>query len=581
MADINEILKDFQKASDPNASEQSLNSTAEKTSELVGANVSAEEVKQSAPVVTALAGAADSEPDKKAGVPEDAQPANAFDEKRIKNLMRQGFDRVGAETWVIQEAERKRKLEQETLQEQQQEKLASAENRSIEIQSEMESLQNVISIASQQNRDTSNLTARLQNLQNELNELQPSREVAAESQPDIAEQPEADQIPEEAAPQPTMPDAPGQAQQIEAQAAQLDAEQLAAESEEKRLKNQLESSMKKLTEQDEQLKPINPDRFWNSRSTGQKILAGLGMILGGAPAVNIVNQAIAQDIDAQKTNNQNILARRKKAYELVKLQIDRLSSSTNDRIKKERLQLAKQQMEAEQVAIDQQRIKDLMAQQRQSFVSEKLTDPKGLTRSEVEQLSLQNKDAKIRDRAIFFKDGKARLASTAQSAKDIKQRMTDAESSLESIKKLKDLGEEAFGGALDLVARRQAKTIVQSLVGNLRLELFGPGVMTDTEQKLAREIIGNPTKIFTLSALELASLDTLKKKLLFSTKQRLKKDGIILPESKNEKMVKQLMWFGKTDETGRIKPKAKPNMSEQDAIKVLNRKNAWVDETEL
>lgn len=45
---------------------------------------------------------------------------------------------------------------------------------------------------------------------------------------------------------------------------------------------------------------VDPNRLWNNKSTGSKILAGISMILGGKDAVNIVQGAIDRDIEAQK-----------------------------------------------------------------------------------------------------------------------------------------------------------------------------------------------------------------------------------------------------------------------------------------
>jgi len=60
---------------------------------------------------------------------------------------------------------------------------------------------------------------------------------------------------------------------------------------------------------------IDPDRLWNSRSTAQKILAGVGMFLGALgggigktgvnPAMEVINNAISHDIDAQKSHIDN------------------------------------------------------------------------------------------------------------------------------------------------------------------------------------------------------------------------------------------------------------------------------------
>lgn len=56
---------------------------------------------------------------------------------------------------------------------------------------------------------------------------------------------------------------------------------------------------------------IDPNHFWNTRTTGQKIMAGIGMVLGGIggalahqgnAGMEMLNNAIARDVDAQKEN---------------------------------------------------------------------------------------------------------------------------------------------------------------------------------------------------------------------------------------------------------------------------------------
>ncbi len=60
---------------------------------------------------------------------------------------------------------------------------------------------------------------------------------------------------------------------------------------------------------------IDPDHWWNEKSTGAKILAGVGMILGGAggglgrtgrnPAMDVMNSAIQNDMDSQRHHIDN------------------------------------------------------------------------------------------------------------------------------------------------------------------------------------------------------------------------------------------------------------------------------------
>jgi hypothetical protein len=56
---------------------------------------------------------------------------------------------------------------------------------------------------------------------------------------------------------------------------------------------------------------INPNQFWDNKSTGGKIVAGIALLLGGAssgltgksnPALDIIQKSIQNDIEAQKSN---------------------------------------------------------------------------------------------------------------------------------------------------------------------------------------------------------------------------------------------------------------------------------------
>lgn len=96
--------------------------------------------------------------------------------------------------------------------------------------------------------------------------------------------------------------------------------QMQSESEMLRLKNDFEKQVKELNDQDQKLMQdvmsakIDPDRIWNNTSTGNRVLAGISIILGGLsqgmtgarsnPAMDVINNAIDRDIDAQKANLQ-------------------------------------------------------------------------------------------------------------------------------------------------------------------------------------------------------------------------------------------------------------------------------------
>ena len=77
--------------------------------------------------------------------------------------------------------------------------------------------------------------------------------------------------------------------------------------------------------------------------------------------------------------------------------------------------------------------------------------------------------------------------------------------------------------------------------GALRLEIFGPGVMTDTERAIAEQVIGDPTKFWTTDKAELKMLETLQQKINYGIRQQLIRAGIHLPPSQNEATISQYL----------------------------------------
>lgn len=241
----------------------------------------------------------------------------------------------------------------------------------------------------------------------------------------------------------------------------------------------------------------------------------------------------------------------------MKLDVDRRSSALNDQLKKAKLNEISQRLEMDkQAAVQQQR-----ALMEKKLAAQKLASEEGLSREEIFEL-----DPKVQSRAVFFSDGKARIAVDAQSAKNIRTEiLPSAQTALRGINRLQELADEFAGGSLSLEARAEAQTIQQALKGALRLELFGPGVMTDTEQKLADKIIGNPAKLTTLSSIEKKKLETLEDKIVQGTRDRLKISGINLPPTKNERKLEILM-------------KRNPKLSKAQAINALIQTNRWEKE---
>lgn len=309
--------------------------------------------------------------------------------------------------------------------------------------------------------------------------------------------------------------------------------------------------------EDEKMQRIDPNRFWNSKTTGEKILAGIGLVLAGIgsgitgqpnAALQVIQNQIDEDIKSQKLNNEQVLAKKKHALKLVELELKKLDSSTTNKLKKVQIAKMINDMQQGQLMLQQQRL-----------MAKKLASQDGLTREEV--LSLDREDQK----RVVPVGSRNFIAFNAEVAKKLNNDVIpSAKSSLRGLGRLKEILEmPAAEVRPTLVA--EAATIKQALKGNLRLELFGPGVMTDFESKMADKIIGDPTKILTFDMAERAKFNALIKKIKFSTRDKIKQAGINIPDSKNERMIKQMQ-------------KNNPKMKRELIIDALIRKGFWQED---
>lgn len=303
--------------------------------------------------------------------------------------------------------------------------------------------------------------------------------------------------------------------------------------------------------------------FEDEKAPISKITAGIAIMLGavgsgltGGPNLGLqaVNKTMDDFFDRKKYTIKTRLAKKNRILDLIKLDLNKQQQQTNNELKRAQIDRINANIKAEQQQIKQQQY----LQKEKERITKKLTGKEGLSREEVFNL-----DPNLQERAVFFSDGRARFAPSAQSAKQLRQEILPAaKNGIRDIKGLKEIADDFAGGALSLEDRAAAKVKVQSLIGGLRLELFGPGVLTDFEQDLARQIIGNPTKIFTLTNLERKKLDVLEKKLVAGTKSRLEANGITLPETRNEKMLKQFL-------------KNNKNLKREEAISTLILEGYW------
>lgn len=118
-------------------------------------------------------------------------------------------------------------------------------------------------------------------------------------------------------------------------------------------------------------------------------------------------------------------------------------------------------------------------------------------------------DASLKDEMKTFVPGVGKFQTSAD-ATEFKKTAPDALNVLQIVNDLKnEVKTIGSGGKLNLADRAKIENKILGLVGRLRMPITGPGVMTESERAMIREMVGDPKKILTLDSVEIAKLEAL------------------------------------------------------------------------
>jgi chemotaxis protein histidine kinase CheA len=352
--------------------------------------------------------------------------------------------------------------------------------------------------------------------------------------------------------------------------------EVAAESIVKQQEDQLQLQSN-LEREDEAVNFTNFDGYWDSRTTGQKILTGIGMFLGalgGAgneeAAFGIINKAIERNIEEkirrQEINRENYWKEREHSLKVAKHKLDTINSKVQNKL-----------TQAQTLKLSAEIDNEINKAYNSRLINAKLSANKPLTKEEVFNLSSANESVEpnrfiavgeMPNPTTGFAEPVFAYAPTGgeEELKKAKEAVIVGNKAAEDLNRLLEISEQPLGGAFDVfTARPQAQAIVQSLIGNLRLELFGPGVLTDMEQKIARDIVRDPTKIFSLKKANQSSINYMIQKMRYGVRERLRSVGVSIPPSKNEANIQKLIKKG--------------GLTRAKAINSLIRNNKWQQES--
>lgn len=265
---------------------------------------------------------------------------------------------------------------------------------------------------------------------------------------------------------------------------------------------------------------IDPERAWNSKSTGGKITAAIALALGGIgsgltgrpnAALEVINGAIERDIEAQKSE----LGQKR---DLIGQKADQIRTSAETFALQKANMIAATQAKIGQAAMKSQNAQvKLQAEQLMSGLEQKkLTLLSEVAKQRALQ-SFSGGDPSLQAAQYLSPDDRERyvpgegLALSKEGAKELRTLKADRDASMDGINRLMEIRQKYGRQALPSEIAAEAKTIAGTLQGRLRTFLVGPGAVSDNERKLLEQIINKDvTDITSLDSTVLGSLKTLK-----------------------------------------------------------------------
>lgn len=287
---------------------------------------------------------------------------------------------------------------------------------------------------------------------------------------------------------------------------------------------------------------VDPNRFWANKSTGEKVLAGIGLFLGafgsnGNKAANIISDAITQDINVQKANidqkSKGLGSERSLYNDMYAAYKDkdaaeaatRLAMLNNAQVKAQALGARYQGAEAKAKAMslmgEIEAKKNEAALNFQAAMS-KMYGAKSMIGGTVNPELL---DEKQRERYV---PGFG-IGLTKEDATKLKDYISDYESARVGIQKLQALSDKPFK-SIDPSAISEADSISRMVMASLRPVILGSGAVSDAERAILEKIVANPTTIFSLDSSNKKRLDSILDSLRAGRDKKAKAYGFTVPD---------------------------------------------------
>lgn len=295
---------------------------------------------------------------------------------------------------------------------------------------------------------------------------------------------------------------------------------------------QLEEKANKELDEDEE-SPFKGNKFLLALAVG---LGGYAGALTGQenPALKILNARMQEIQNNKKLKQDEKLAKQKAELDRAELEIKNRLANIQDKEANANIAKIMTEIDAKRAEITEK-------------LNFNLSGPsKNITADELNSIS----DPKMAERyvgvSITNPDGTVEKRFFPSSNKEVAQKMNmetvpALENALSAFDELKTLNKNApmyskLSPNFLTEAGRAGEAISQRLIGQLRLELFGPGVLTQQEQEKALKIVGSPTSFYSAVDQEANErlLDRMKEAIRVGLRNRYRQAGVALPESVDE-----------------------------------------------
>ena len=310
-----------------------------------------------------------------------------------------------------------------------------------------------------------------------------------------------------------------------------------------RQKAELDAKIEEFQKTESKYDAIDNQRFFNKGGTLNKIISMVAAGFGGYAAgryggpnvyLDLIDKEVKSDIQQQKLDREDEVAKQNAAYKKIKQLADRYQMAVDNDFAKQKLDLLSKKMD-QKIAVNRNK---LAVQNLKQQDYSRITKP--LSRKDFTALDFKYPKMKLRDRAMTGRDGQVYIVDSADTKKKLEEQIENNTGAVQAIDQLIELTPklsmfEKFPGAGRFsVNRKVADATRDALVGKLRLELFGPGVMTDTEREQAKKIIGDPGALFEMDKTKIAALQNIRWKLKYAERERLRRAGVQVPMSPND-----------------------------------------------